>query len=72
MSALGKSYKAFFEDTEAGKLFMQNLTVMISSKHEQSEKNPESARDNSQQAYGIREVENYIKTAMAGKGGKPK
>lgn len=58
-------YKDFFEGSEAGVYFVKALNEMIITIHENSEKHPESARDNAQRAAGVREVLNHIRIYSA-------
>lgn len=59
---LTKQYKAFFEDSEAGKYFVAELNRLISDAHRDAENVPENSRDHAQRAKGVRVVLDHIKS----------
>lgn len=62
---LSPAYNAFFEKNEAGKYFVNEILIRkIADYHKQSEKQPESARDLSQRAAGIRDVLEHIQSVQ--------
>lgn len=58
-------YKTFFKESDAGAHYLNALNKLIDDKHYDSEKNPESARDNAQRAAGIREAIDLISSYSA-------
>ena len=64
-SQIKTAYKTFFEQSDAGEYFMNSLDNLIDSKHKEAEKNPELARDHTQRACGVRDVQNMIKVMTA-------
>lgn len=71
MSERSKGYKTFFE-SDLGVDLLNSIDKMINELHNNSEKNPDNSRDNSQRARGIRDVQNLIKSLKTGVGGKKK
>lgn len=71
MSERSKGYKIFFE-SDLGVDLLNSIDRMIGKLHDDSEKNPDNSRDNSQRARGIRDVQNLIKSVRTGVGGKKK
>ncbi len=57
-----EEYRLFFESNKAGIAFITELERMIADDHKQAESNPESARDCSQSAKGVRRVLDHIKS----------
>ena len=58
-------YNAFFEKNEAGKYFVKEILIRkIADLHKQAEKQPESSRDLSQRAAGIRDVLEHIQSVQ--------
>lgn len=53
---MANKYHDFFKNTPEGELFMSKLYEKISAYHMESERHPDTARDNAQKACGIREV----------------
>lgn len=62
MNDLDKHYSAFFQKSEAGKYFIDNLIDLIAGFHTKAEDNPEKSRDYVQRAKGAREVLDHIKS----------
>jgi hypothetical protein len=59
-----RAYKAFFVESPAGQEFMQELTRLINSAHEDAEEDPNLARDYTQHARGVRQVIGYINGSL--------
>lgn len=59
------AYQNFFLKSEAGKEFISKLHEIIDSNHRKGEKDPALARDYSQRASGIREVQEHIQSLTA-------
>jgi len=64
LEQLKSGYGQFFLKSEEGKYFMAKLTELIDSAHEGAEKDPTFARDLTQKARGVREVQNHIKSVI--------
>lgn len=60
MGQHSNAYQAFFQKSESGKFFMEFLNDEIGREHERAEKEPESARDHTQRAKGLRTVVEHI------------
>jgi hypothetical protein len=53
---MSNRYHEFFIESPEGVQYIRTLDEMISQQHEKAEKSPESARDFTQRAKGIREA----------------
>jgi hypothetical protein len=62
---LAGGYRNFLK-TDEGKYFTTTLDEMIDKQHEQAEKDPNLARDFTQQARGIRLVVEHIQSVTGG------
>lgn len=60
LEQLRSAYREFFVKSEAGKDFMIKLQSFIDNNHSKAEYTPESARDYTQRAKGIREIKDVI------------
>jgi uncharacterized membrane protein YdfJ with MMPL/SSD domain len=65
LEQLQSAYTQFFLKSAEGKYFMAQLTMLIDSAHEKAEKDPTFARDLTQEARGVREVQNHIKSVIS-------
>lgn len=63
---LKKEYKAFFEESDAGRYFTDQLSSLIDFNHQSAELKPENARDHTQRAKGNREVLAHIQIVING------
>lgn len=62
-STLKKHYTSFFR-SEGGEHLLKTITQIITSNHEQAEKDPDHARDYVQRAKGAREVLDHISSVV--------
>ena len=71
---LPDAYTQFFIKSEEGQYFLGQMNALIANNHEKAEDNPESARDFTQRAKGVREVLAHIRvtTTKPKKGGSVK
>lgn len=58
------AYQRFFLKSEGGEYFMNEVRRLIADSHQKAEKNADNARDFSQQARGVRLVEEHIQSVM--------
>lgn len=58
---MSKANRDFFVDSQHGAKFVESLHAMIDREHERAENEPDSSRDHTQRAKGIRDVINEIK-----------
>lgn len=65
---ISDAYTQFFMKSEEGRHFVDQLEKLITENHEKSENTPDSARDYSQRAKGVREVLSHIRVSTT----KPK
>lgn len=62
---MNEAFRQFFLKNEHGQGYVKQLEELITSNHENAEKNPELARDYTQRAKGVREALAIIQTAVA-------
>lgn len=59
------AFRGFFLKNTHGKDLLAELYELIDSYHRESEKKPETARDNAQKSAGVRDIINKIETTVA-------
>lgn len=62
---LRDGYRTFFLKTAEGQAFMSTLEQFIEQLHQLAEKDPDKARDQVQQARGVRQVIEHIQSVTA-------
>lgn len=61
---LRKAYRTFFRESEEGMHFVETLEALINQQHTKAENAPESARDATQVAKGVRQVLEHINITL--------